>query len=821
MLSHKRLGALTNVAAACLLLAACGGGGGGGGSTTITYAVGGTVTGLGAGQTVRLSNNGSQLTIAANGTFTFTTRQPEGSSYAVTVALAPDGRICRVSMGSGTVGVVDVTSVAVDCSNEINWVTNGTVYSTALSADGGLLYIAGTFTQVGRRTGSFVPVDSATGTVASYSVVNGAVNAQVPDGAGGWYLGGSFTRVNGSTQKYLVRLRADGSVDPTFAPAPSDAVYAVALSGDTLFVGGNFVQIGVSNVPYVAALDATTGTPRNWSIAVNGAIRHLAINGNSLYLAGDFLTVNGQSRNYLAAVDATTAALAPWNPNLGNGLGIPVINSLVVSGTTVLVGGTFSTIGGASRTAVAALDGITGAATNWDAQISAANPIPPANSVPVVRAMAVDGSTLYIGGQFTSAGGQPRTVVAALDLATGLALPWNPTVAGDQYTAPEVDALATNADTVFMSGYFLSVGSQAVPGLAALDKVTGVARNWISADGGLVSQFTAVGNQVWVGGRFGMLGGQTRNHIAAIDTNTGAVTSWNPDAPVTSPSVQSGVVTTLLVSGSTVYAAGYFERVGGAARTGLAALDSTTGAALPWNPQVTGYVYTMAVASGTLYVGGSALTAIDGQPTSNLAAFDIASGQLKSWFPDAGGGSITNLIATNSAVYVAGRLSTINGQTRNGIAAIDPLSGSLLAWNPNLSTPGLVTTVSGMSMLGNTIYIVGGFSQAGVQARNGLVAVDATAGSVLPWASSFAIVAPRAVAAFDDTVYVALNQGGGNPPAAGLMSFSASTGEPTLFRLVIEGWADSITVSRSTVYLGGAFSDIGTVLQPNLAFVPR
>ncbi len=793
--------------------------GGGNGESTITYAVGGTVSGLAVGQTVKLSNNGSELMIAANGPFTFTARQPQGSSYAVTVALAPDGRICRVSMGSGTVGAADVSSVAVDCSNEINWVTNGTVYSTALSEDGGLLYIAGSFTRVGRRTGSFVPVDSATGAVAPKSVVDGSVYAQVPDGAGGWYLGGSFTRVNGSTQKHLVRLRPDGSVDPTFTPMPSDAVNAVALSGNTLFVGGNFVQIGGVDVPYLAALDATTGTPRNWSVAVDGAVAKLAISGNSLYFGGYFLTVNGQSRNYLAAVDTTTAGLTPWDPNPDDGQGIPAINSLVVSGTTVLVGGTFRTIGGASRTAVAALDGITGAVTAWDAQIGAAN------SITAVRAIAIDGSTVYIGGKFTSAGGQPRMAVAAVDLATGLALPWNPTLAWNQYGPPEVEALAVNADTVFISGLFLSVGSQAVPGLAALDKLTGVARNWINAEGGSllpVFQLTPVGNQVWVGGGFGMLGGQTRNHIAAIDTNTGAVTSWNPDAPATIPWEQSGVVTTLLVSGSTVYAAGYFERIGGAARTGLAALDSATGAALPWNPQVTGYVYAMAVASGTLYVGGSGLTAIDGQPTSNLAAFDIASGQLKSWLPDAGGGqSITNLIATGSAVYAAGRLSTINGQTRNGIAAIDPVNGALLPWNPNLSNSGLSANVTGMSMLGNTIYIVGGFSQAGGQARSGLAAVDATTAAVLPWARNFGVIAPRAVAAFGDTVYVALNQGGGNLPAAGLISFSASTGEPTPFQLVIEGWADSITVSASTVYLGGEFSGTGTSLQPNLAFVPR
>ncbi|PYX63418.1 MAG: hypothetical protein DMG78_31735 [Acidobacteria bacterium] len=472
----------TRIACVATMLVSLTSCGGGNGESTITYAVGGTVSGLAVGQTVKLSNNGSDPTIVANGPFTFTARQAQGSSYAVTVALAPDGRICRVSAGSGTVGAADVTSVAVDCGKEINWVTNGTVYSTALSEDGEVLYIGGSFTRVGRRTGSFVPVDATTGAVAPSSVVDGGVYAQAPDGAGGWYLGGTFTRVNGSTQKYLVRLRADGSVDPTFAPTPSAAVYSVALSGDTLFVGGGFVQIGVASVSYLAALDATTGTPRNWPVAVDSTVRHLAISGDALYFAGNFVTVNGQSRNYLAAVDTTTAALTPWDPNPRNGQGIAAIYALAVSGTTVLVAGNFQSIGGANRTAVAALDGITGAATAFDAQISGANAIPPANSITVVNAIAVDGSAVYIGGQFTSAGGQPRMAVAAVDLTTGLALPWNPSLVRDQYGAPEVVGLAVNADTVFICGLFLSVGSQAANGLAALDKGTAVARNWINAD---------------------------------------------------------------------------------------------------------------------------------------------------------------------------------------------------------------------------------------------------------------------------------------------------------------------------------------------------
>jgi len=38
----------------------------------------------------------------------------------------------------------------------------------------------------------------------------------------------------------------------------------------------------------------------------------------------------------------------------------------------------------------------------------------------------VSGSTLYVGGFFTSIGGQVRTGIAALDAATGTVTDWNP-----------------------------------------------------------------------------------------------------------------------------------------------------------------------------------------------------------------------------------------------------------------------------------------------------------------------------------------------------------------------------------------------------------
>jgi hypothetical protein len=89
------------------------------GSGTATYTIGGTVTGLPAGATIVLTDNGSDpLTLAANGSFTFLTPLASGASYTVAFASALPGTVsCTVSNGGpATVGSANVTNVGVSCS---------------------------------------------------------------------------------------------------------------------------------------------------------------------------------------------------------------------------------------------------------------------------------------------------------------------------------------------------------------------------------------------------------------------------------------------------------------------------------------------------------------------------------------------------------------------------------------------------------------------------------------------------------------------------------------------------------------------------------
>ena len=71
---------MTNVAVSC--------------ANVSTYSVGGTLSGL-SGTVVLQDNGGDNLTLTANGSFTFATQLASGAAYAVTVLTNPRARPAR------------------------------------------------------------------------------------------------------------------------------------------------------------------------------------------------------------------------------------------------------------------------------------------------------------------------------------------------------------------------------------------------------------------------------------------------------------------------------------------------------------------------------------------------------------------------------------------------------------------------------------------------------------------------------------------------------------------------------------------------------
>jgi hypothetical protein len=125
-------------------------------------AIGGTVTGIGAFDSVVLQDNlGDTLTLSANGSFTLPGQFQAGQPYSVTTLRQLGRGQCSVTKGTGTAGTSDVTTVRVTCVEQSFLV----VVQTSVPG----LFSDGTDTVLVERSSVFAfPTALADG--ASYSV---------------------------------------------------------------------------------------------------------------------------------------------------------------------------------------------------------------------------------------------------------------------------------------------------------------------------------------------------------------------------------------------------------------------------------------------------------------------------------------------------------------------------------------------------------------------------------------------------------------------------------------------------------------------------
>jgi sugar lactone lactonase YvrE len=140
------------VAGAIVLLGACGGGGDGGGASflpiippaqsppetqlpaDVNYAVGGTISGL-VGTLVLQNNAGDDLTIKADGAFSFAAPINKGGAYDIRVRTQPFWQFCTVSQGNGSV-TAEVKDVVVVCSAAAAQVSTLAGSGVSISSDG-------------------------------------------------------------------------------------------------------------------------------------------------------------------------------------------------------------------------------------------------------------------------------------------------------------------------------------------------------------------------------------------------------------------------------------------------------------------------------------------------------------------------------------------------------------------------------------------------------------------------------------------------------------------------------------------------------------
>ena len=353
------------------------------------------------------------------------------------------------------------------------------------------------------------------------------------------YVVGSFTSANnGMVPAY--NLAAWNNVSSTWSSVGSGLDNAVnALAWDPsgkLYVGGAFTNTPTGSAGYVAQWDGTT-----WSslgTGVNGAVSSLAWDSNtsSLYAGGAFTTAGGTTVNQVAKWNSGSWSALGATPGV-SGANYGVLALAYDAGTSSLyVGGDFTAAGG-----VASTKGI----AKWNGSAWSALGTGAALMFGGVYAAATDStSALYIGGNFTGAGGVANTG----KIAKWSGGAWSSIAA----TAPNnyVYALVVDPSTnnVYAGGSFTTINGVSANYVA---KWNGTA--WTALGTGMNGQVKALAwdsatNTLYAGGSFTTAGGTSAMNIAKWNGTTWSALGAGADLPVNALAFQ-GAQKTLAVGG--------------------------------------------------------------------------------------------------------------------------------------------------------------------------------------------------------------------------------------------------------------------------------
>ncbi|MBK9498178.1 MAG: hypothetical protein IPO06_02135 [Leptospiraceae bacterium] len=248
--------------------------------TVTNYTIGGTVTQLASGRTFVIQNNGvDDLTISANGSYTFKTSIADKTAYAVSILTQPINQICVLANDSGTLAGANITNVDITCTK--GELLSGTVVNP-LTLTGGVTTLNGS------------PCAAET---SGCSIVTGYADSTSPDSVK--YNGGQGLTTDGLNlyvaDQYNHRIRKvviatgvtttlagsgiQGFLDGTGTSAKLDNPRYITTDG-------TYIYLSDSSNDSVRRIDITTGVVK--TIVTNSSLlndpRGLVVYNNILYV---------------------------------------------------------------------------------------------------------------------------------------------------------------------------------------------------------------------------------------------------------------------------------------------------------------------------------------------------------------------------------------------------------------------------------------------------------------------------------------------------------------------------------------------------------
>ncbi|MEX2275490.1 MAG: hypothetical protein WEA10_08035 [Actinomycetota bacterium] len=377
-------------------------------------------------------------------------------------------------------------------------------------------------------------------------------------------------------------------------------VLSVAHVGNWIVLGGKFTEArnaGTSTIHQrknLLAFNATTGQlSTSFAPTVNNDVNVVlpAADGTSVYVGGKFSTYNGTAVKKLIKVDATTGDLdTGFKPKP-----LSAVKDLVLRGDRLYLAGDFKKVKGQDRIGLAAVDPLTGAV---DPDVNIPFTEPRNGSSPSVNKIDVtpNGTRLIAIGNFKKAAGQTREQIAMLDVGSTPATlaNWQTSRFAASNCSNSFDTYMRDVDISPDGSYFVVVTTGAYSG--GPPTLCDTASRWETAATGTDLQPT------WVN----YTGGDTLYSVAVTGTAVyvGGHQRWQNN-PYNGDSKGPGAVD----------------------RSGLAALDPANGVPFTWNPgrgRGVG-VFSILATSDGIYIGNDT-EKLGGEFHARIGMFPTAGG---------------------------------------------------------------------------------------------------------------------------------------------------------------------------------------------------
>jgi hypothetical protein len=616
----------------------------------------------------------------------------------------------------------------------------------------GKYYMFGVFSSLCRNSGSALVLDTTNYSIKNDNKwrINGTVYASIPDGKGGFYIGGDFSKIGDSSRKFIAQIHENG--EPTsWNPKVDSTVLAMSKRGDTLFFTGKFTSV-LGKLRVAIAMYSISGDSlfKGGAKPMLSTINSFLFQKDTLILGGSSGTPNPLMVKYCYKKDS----LLNWKLQDRDVSEVRYLQFSQDSSTILFTAN--SNIKGVS---------IENGATKFVIQTTQGSVF----SYGTPYGLLLIGNRAYAIGDFTgvykSGSHYFRQGIFTFDDTSGTILPATVTTDG------KISALHLNNNKMLLSGTFTNVNGVNRMNFASLDLNTFQPDSLQISPSDPIITMAHSGKSLFIAGVFTGINAVPRKDFAAIDSATNTILPWVPKI------TRYGSAKKMMIKGDTLFLLRIYypgSCVPDDYRMSFKIYSLTTGNEIPapanapddfaidgnymyvsedlilkrfllpsfmqdnnWGFNFTYYGYKhnpmhLMIGKDSIYSVGDNrfIDPCTSHPARRayLITYDKKNGQVTKFRSYEGKVNIydytlfTHATFIENKVYIQGKFNMLNGVARNNFVALDIHTGAITNWNPPGPYP---YGTSELQLFKGNLWF-------GIGTLNGVNAVDTVTGNPVP-----------------------------------------------------------------------------------------